>query len=69
MIFGRSLGNIQVDAADPADERWNPAAVLRSWISVRNEATEAAEAAEAAEVDAGEADGAGSQGYNGIIRQ
>ncbi|CAL1132798.1 unnamed protein product [Cladocopium goreaui] len=50
MIFGRSLGNIQVDAADPADERWNPAAVLRSWISVRNEATEAAEAAE---VDAG----------------
>ena len=66
MIFGRSLGNIQVDAADPADERWNPAAVLRSWISVRNEATEAAEAAE---VDAGEADGAGSQGYNGIIRR
>jgi hypothetical protein len=66
MIFGRSLGNIQVDAADPADERWNPAAVLRSWISVRNEATEAAEAAEA---DAGEADGAGSQGYNGIIKR
>ena len=63
MIFGRSLGNIQVDAADPADERWNPAAVLRSWISVRNEATEAAEA------DAGEADGAGSLGYNGIIKR
>eukprot|EP00435_Cladocopium_sp_Y103_P069743 s367_g33.t2 len=38
------MRNIQVDAAD---ERWNPAAVLRSWISVQ------AEAAEAAEQDAG----------------
>ena len=49
MIFGPSLGNIQVDADAPADDRWNPAAVLRTWISVRQ-----AEAAEAAEADAGE---------------